>query len=110
MLKENERNEINKTNETQQKNDTDAKSGNPAESDQFHLTHTGITEAIRTAFLRLDDALINEVRQLSEQNQLDSDNQGLALSGCCALVAYVLGDELFVANSGDCRAVLGANN
>jgi len=32
---------------------------------------------------------------------------GLSLSGACALLAHVLGDHLFVANAGDCRAVLG---
>jgi len=31
----------------------------------------------------------------------------LSLSGACAVLAYVLGDHLFVANAGDCRAVLG---
>jgi len=32
---------------------------------------------------------------------------GLSLSGACALLAHVIGDHLFVANAGDCRAVLG---
>lgn len=32
---------------------------------------------------------------------------GLSLSGACALLTYVLGDHVFVANAGDCRAVLG---
>jgi len=30
-----------------------------------------------------------------------------SLSGACALLTHVLGDHLFVANAGDCRAVLG---
>ena len=78
-------------------------------TNQYENSHEGITEAIRTAFMRLDHDLIREVRLLSEKNQLDSDNLGLALSGCCALVAYIMEDELFVANSGDCRAILGSN-
>jgi len=32
---------------------------------------------------------------------------GLSLSGACALLTHVIGDHLFVANAGDCRAVLG---
>jgi len=32
---------------------------------------------------------------------------GLSLSGACALLTHVMGDHLFVANAGDCRAVLG---
>ena len=32
-----------------------------------------------------------------------------AASGSCAIVAYLQGDEVYVANTGDCRAVMGRN-
>lgn len=84
-------------------------SGHTIYQEQYNSPYENITDAIRKAFLRLDNDLIKEVRLLSDSNQLDSENLGLALSGCCALVAYILEDELFIANSGDCRAIIGTN-
>ncbi len=31
----------------------------------------------------------------------------VAGSGACAILAYIRGDEMYIANTGDCRAVLG---
>lgn len=66
-------------------------------------------KAIKEAFTRLDTDMMEELFKLSNDNQLDRQNAGLANSGSCALVAYLLGKELFVANLGDCRAVLGSS-
>ncbi|CAN6481573.1 unnamed protein product [Victoria cruziana] len=55
---------------------------------------TYIDKAIRSAFLRADDALANTC-------SLDST------SGTTALTALAYGRTLLVANAGDCRAVLG---
>jgi len=46
----------------------------------------------------------HDLRQV--QDSMNSAS-GLSLSGACALLTHVIGDHLFVANAGDCRAVLG---
>jgi len=68
-----------------------------------------IVESIRDAFLRLDADIIDEIKYLSRNKTLDTRKKGLTLSGCCGLVAYLNKDELYIANAGDCRAVLGTN-
>ncbi|XP_057291068.1 pyruvate dehydrogenase [acetyl-transferring]-phosphatase 2, mitochondrial-like [Hydractinia symbiolongicarpus] len=68
----------------------------------------GVSQAIKEAFLRLDTDMISEMKYLADSNQMNTHNLGVALSGCCALVAYLVHDELYVANLGDCRAVLGS--
>ena len=66
-----------------------------------------ITDCLKEAFLRLDRDITNEVIELSTKGLLNKQNVGLATSGCCALVAYIKGEDLHLANCGDCRAVLG---
>jgi serine/threonine protein phosphatase PrpC len=41
------------------------------------------------------------------QVQLGEENDNALDSGACALAAYLRGDTIWVANAGDCRAVLG---
>ena len=67
-----------------------------------------IAESVKNAFKRFDADIVNEIRYLSENGLLNPENISLALSGCCGLVAYIKSAELFIANSGDCRAVLGS--
>ena len=67
--------------------------------------------SIREAFLRLDSDMTKEIKSLARRGMITKESGlGVAASGCCALVAYITGDELYVANSGDCRAVLGTND
>ena len=62
--------------------------------------------ALSKAFLRLDDNLSHEaLSQETNEHKFKS-----AESGACALVAYIKGTELTVANCGDCRAVLGVQS
>ncbi|CAL4937452.1 unnamed protein product [Urochloa decumbens] len=55
---------------------------------------SNVEKAIRGAFLKADHAL-------ADSHSLDND------SGTTALTALIFGRTLFVANAGDCRAVLG---
>lgn len=56
-------------------------------------------------FLRLDQDFTEEA-----QNQPCQRTLGVAMSGCVSCVAYVAGNDLRVANVGDCSAVLGSLN
>ncbi|KAH6562166.1 hypothetical protein BASA62_009307 [Batrachochytrium salamandrivorans] len=90
--------------------------------------HRAIKHAIKTAFVRLDTDIINGAFTTSGNIAAEvvsrgtiaswilglaafSRNECLAslrtsLSGACALVAYIDGDDVYVACTGDCRAVL----
>ncbi|KAJ3119993.1 [Pyruvate dehydrogenase [acetyl-transferring]]-phosphatase 1, mitochondrial [Nowakowskiella sp. JEL0407] len=85
-----------------------------------------IMNALTRAFVRLDrdildiprrvipnfDALTpEEIAALPESLRIDARNQILcALTGSCAVLAYIDGDNLYVANTGDSRAVIGYKN
>lgn len=66
-----------------------------------------VTDSLTTAFERLDNDLMTEA--VATSNDIDSHNECLrtAFSGSCATVAFIQGSDLFIANAGDCRAVLG---
>ena len=66
--------------------------------------------AISRAFLRLDEDLSYEASVEEEDKEAEEHRFKAATSGACALVAYVKGTELTVANCGDCRAVLGVQS
>ena len=66
-------------------------------------------KAIKDAFLKLDQDVIDELLHLADTNKLCRESCQLATSGCCALVAYIIENNLHIANLGDCRAVLGSN-
>ena len=68
----------------------------------------GIPESLKEAFLKLDLDMINDLVNRSKDGTLGIKDIGLTSSGCCALVAVINGSELHVANSGDCRAVMGS--
>ncbi|XP_065676320.1 pyruvate dehydrogenase [acetyl-transferring]-phosphatase 2, mitochondrial [Hydra vulgaris] len=79
-----------------------------SENDNFFKTQEKKKEeSIKNAFVKLDRDIINELQNLSKLNKLDARGIKTALSGCCALSAYIVKDEVFIANVGDCRAVLG---
>jgi len=66
------------------------------------------SEAIKEAFVRLDLDMTNELIAKAKDGAIGLKDAGLMSSGCCALVALIRGPELHVANSGDCRAVMGS--
>lgn len=75
----------------------------------------GVTEALEKSFVSLDnkiseDALqcvrmINKGRSIKEEGMVDTIMK--AVAGACALLTVISSQEIYVANTGDCRAVLG---
>ena len=65
-----------------------------------------LTNILMIAFDRLDKDLTTEALKTTNG---DFNDEGLhrVFSGACACIAYVEGDNLYVANAGDCQAVLG---
>ena len=74
--------------------------------DQVFHTMTAISKA----FCRLDNDLSKEALSKGGNDETNAIRLKSASSGACALVAYIKGTELIVANCGDCRAVLGTQN
>ena len=66
--------------------------------------------ALSKAFLRLDNDLCHEALSKGKDEEANELKFKSAASGACALVAYIKGTELTVANCGDCRAVLGVQS
>lgn len=66
--------------------------------------------ALSKGFLRLDDDLSHEALSKGEDKDANELKFKSAMSGACALVVYIKGTELTVANCGDCRAVLGVQS
>lgn len=64
-------------------------------------------DIIKGAFMRLDHDILADALPGVGCSSLNLETISLALSGSCATVAYVDGLDLYVANAGDCRAVLG---
>lgn len=66
--------------------------------------------ALSKAFLKLDDDLSHEALSQGDNQEANEHKFKSAASGACALVVYIKGTELTVANCGDCRAVLGVQS
>ncbi|XP_038069978.1 pyruvate dehydrogenase [acetyl-transferring]-phosphatase 1, mitochondrial-like [Patiria miniata] len=63
-------------------------------------------DMLMTSFDRLDKDLSAEAVSTSN-GEFNDEGLHTVFSGACACVAYVDADDLYVANAGDCRAVLG---
>ena len=63
---------------------------------------------LREAFLKLDNDLVVEaLPNVASGKLLEKENMDVANSGSCACVAMLSGNNLYVANCGDARAILG---
>ncbi|XP_042294241.1 pyruvate dehydrogenase [acetyl-transferring]-phosphatase 2, mitochondrial [Sceloporus undulatus] len=69
-----------------------------------------IEEALIYAFKRLDSDISLEVQAPSENELVRNIALQVAFSGATACVAHVDSVHLHIANTGDCRAVLGVKN
>ena len=78
-------------------------------SGEVETKTTNLGNAIKDAFLKLDKDVMKELLHLADEDKLCRESLQLATSGCCALVAYIIENNLHIANLGDCRAVLGSN-
>jgi len=60
-------------------------------------------DALRLAFKTLDEDICKE----AVPNGVADNSLLVGLAGSCAVVSVIQGDDLYVANTGDCRAVIG---
>jgi len=67
-----------------------------------------VEDILKGAFMRLDhDILADAIPKEGFGEFINLETLSLALSGACANLAYVNGTDVYVANTGDCRAVIG---
>lgn len=70
-----------------------------------------IEKILTNAFLKLDhDLTVEALPNAANGTQLDKETMDIAMSGSCACVAFLNGKNLYVANSGDARALIGQEN
>jgi hypothetical protein len=70
-----------------------------------------MSRILTNAFVKLDHDLINEaLPNPGIGKMLDRETMDVAMSGSCACVALVTNNDLYVANCGDARAVIGQEN
>ncbi|XP_067022158.1 pyruvate dehydrogenase [acetyl-transferring]-phosphatase 2, mitochondrial-like isoform X1 [Acropora muricata] len=65
-----------------------------------------IAESLSLAFTQLDDDISTEAIPV----KVLDESFFVGATGACALISYIEGEQLYVANAGDCRAVLGSVN
>ncbi|KAK6186406.1 hypothetical protein SNE40_008447 [Patella caerulea] len=76
-----------------------------------------VPDILMQAFLRLDEDIGSEALPVTTNTVLNGNTSSvlntelltIAFAGAVACVAYIDGTDMFVANVGDCRAVLGVN-
>lgn len=70
-----------------------------------------IEKILKQAFLKLDqDIKVEAMPNPANGKLLDKETMSVAMSGSCACVALLNGKNLYVANCGDARAVMGQEN
>lgn len=76
------------------------------------MDNSTIMTAIKQAFLRLDYDLHEEALRSIEDENVNNIVQYITAvqSGSCVLASYLTKDCIFVANTGDCRAVAGVQS
>jgi pyruvate dehydrogenase phosphatase len=72
----------------------------------FDSDNTDIIGALESAFIKLDRDLCAEAIPTGTQH-VQEDLLQIATAGSCACVALVKDDDLYIANTGDARAILG---
>jgi pyruvate dehydrogenase phosphatase len=68
--------------------------------------HMEIISSLESAFIKLDRDICSEAIPIDTQ-QIDEDLMQICTAGSCACVALVKDDDLYIANCGDARAILG---
>jgi pyruvate dehydrogenase phosphatase len=71
----------------------------------FDSDNTDIVSALESAFIKLDRDLCAEA--IPTDSHVDEDLLQICTAGSCACVALVKDDDLYIANCGDARAILG---
>ncbi|XP_048752346.2 pyruvate dehydrogenase [acetyl-transferring]-phosphatase 1, mitochondrial-like [Ostrea edulis] len=70
---------------------------------------SSVEQHLKDAFLRLDHDIIQEAIPSGQNKEFNTDSLLSAMAGSCATLSYIDDTALYVANLGDCRAVLGVN-
>ena len=68
--------------------------------------HTDIVSALESAFIKLDRDICADAIPIHTQD-VDEDILQICTAGSCACVALLRDDDLYIANCGDARAILG---
>ncbi|XP_069113738.1 pyruvate dehydrogenase [acetyl-transferring]-phosphatase 1, mitochondrial-like [Argopecten irradians] len=71
---------------------------------------TTIKENLISAFNTLDHDLMSEAAPTTLNRELQFNSMHMAFQGACACVAMLDDTDLYIANTGDCRAVLGVQH
>ncbi|XP_060076390.1 pyruvate dehydrogenase [acetyl-transferring]-phosphatase 1, mitochondrial-like [Ylistrum balloti] len=71
---------------------------------------TTIKENLISAFNSLDHDLMSEAAPTTLNRELQFNSMHMAFQGSCACVAMLDDTDLYIANTGDCRAVLGVQD
>ena len=66
-----------------------------------------IETALEKSFLRLDDDISKEALEAETITGISKKTFSVAMSGAVSCVAYITGPNLYIANVGDCQAVIG---
>jgi len=74
-----------------------------------HSLDSTVEECLLTAFNRLDRDISVEPSYYPGDTELSADLVNIAFSGSVGIVTYVDGLDLYVANVGDCQAVVGSH-
>jgi pyruvate dehydrogenase phosphatase len=72
----------------------------------FDSDNTDIVSALESAFVKLDRDICSEAIPTNTQ-PVNEDLLQICTAGSCACVALVKDTDLYIANSGDARAILG---
>ncbi|XP_038216560.1 pyruvate dehydrogenase [acetyl-transferring]-phosphatase 1, mitochondrial [Zerene cesonia] len=79
-----------------------------SELSEFHKQELDVKSALEKSILQMDDDISKEVLEpYAADGTLNHKTLSVALSGAVACIAYIDGPHLYVANVGDCNAVLG---
>jgi pyruvate dehydrogenase phosphatase len=73
----------------------------------FDSDNTDIVSALESAFVKLDRDLCAEAIPTNNTEHVDEDLLQICTAGSCACVALVKDADLYIANCGDARAILG---
>ncbi|XP_077982982.1 pyruvate dehydrogenase [acetyl-transferring]-phosphatase 1, mitochondrial-like [Glandiceps talaboti] len=80
-----------------------------SDSLQMNVEHEDIADALELAFVRLDEDISSEAKTLhNRQSAAYQHSLRVATSGSCSCVVYINGVDVYVANVGDSRAILGS--
>ncbi|XP_052817345.1 pyruvate dehydrogenase [acetyl-transferring]-phosphatase 1, mitochondrial-like [Mya arenaria] len=67
-----------------------------------------VEDILKGAFMRLDhDILADAIPKEGSADLINHETLSLAFTGACANIAYIDGTDVYVANTGDCKAIIG---